>query len=329
MPDTAEQANSTSAVHNHPLRALFLADLGPVPARVIWAWRERGHDIAEIWTASPRRRGPWRRDRTLGYFAPRWSLSAAFRRFKIRHRIVSDLKAHSEIADLISSLTVDVVVSVHFKLILPRGLLSRLTMPVLNLHPSLLPAYRGPSPMASMIIDEMQDRYGGVTLHAIVPGIDTGPIFASRKAPLPNSKSLRQWELDLARAAAGLAVEAIPDIVAGHLIGLEQDRSQASYRRATADQFVLTSAQTSARIAWLCSTLGTVTPMRFKTPTASYPVTGIARVLGPPSGEPPRPGWLTVDADVADARLRLRRTALWEGRRRRLDAWIRKVLSQR
>jgi methionyl-tRNA formyltransferase len=309
------------------LRALFLIDLGAVPARVIWAWCENGHKVAEIWTSRASRPGAWKRDRRLGWLTPRWSVTAAIDKWHIRHRQIENLSDHSEVAGRIASLGIDVIVSVHFMRILPAGLLSRLSMPVFNLHPSLLPGYRGPTPQVAMILDEAQDRFGGVTLHAIVPAIDAGPVFASRSVPFPPDGNLRRWEFDLARAAAGLAVDAIPEVVAGRLVGVDQVEEIASDRRATAEELMLTPTLASRRIAWLCSTIGRVRPLQFAIAGGDYAVTGISRYLGPPTGRPPRIGWWTIDTDVADARVRLRRAPIWAGRRRQIEAWLLRMLS--
>ena len=213
-----------------PLRALFLADLGPVPAHAIAAWCDAGHHVAEIWTVDALTRGQWKRDRRLGWFAPQWSLSTAIRKFRIPLRRVPPFKRFAEAADLIAALRVDVIISVHFPRILPASLLARLTMPVLNLHPALLPAYRGGTPLVSMIVDGAHLRHSGVTLHRIVDGVDTGEIFAARPVAFPESGSLRQWELDLARAAADLVVTTVPAIVAGEIAGVAQSEELASYR---------------------------------------------------------------------------------------------------
>jgi methionyl-tRNA formyltransferase len=304
-----------------------LTDVGVVPARVLWQWRESGHEIAEVWTSAASRRGAWKRDRRLGWFAPRWSLTAAIVKWNLRHRVVENLRSASQISDQIESLAVDVIVSVHFMRILPAELLSRLSMPVLNLHPALLPAYRGPTPLISMILDETQDRYGGVTLHRIVPAVDAGPVYASRAVPFPASGNLRRWELELARAAAHLAVEAIPEVVAGRMPAIEQTETDARYRRATASDLQLTSAQRARRIAWLCSTLGPVRPLLTTVDVRDYAISHFSRQLGPPSGRPARIGCWTIEMDVADARVRLRRKPWWEGRRRRIETWLIRVFS--
>jgi hypothetical protein len=57
-------------------------------------------------------------------------------------------------------------------------------------------------------------------------------------------------------------------------------------------------------------------------------VTGITRHLGPPSRQPPYIGWRTIETDVADARVLLRRRTLWTGLCRRLETWLLRVLSR-
>jgi methionyl-tRNA formyltransferase len=287
---------------------------------VVWAWCAAGHDVVEIWTdANPSHYGAWKRDRRLGRLAARWSLTAAIKKNQIPHRRIESLKDTQKFADLIESLKVDVILSVHFARILPSALLSRLTMPVLNLHPSLLPAYRGATPLVSMVVDDAQGSFSGVTLHQIVPAIDAGPIFASCKVPFPKNKNMRKWELDLARAGSELVLKTVPGIVKGDVIGSEQSEEMASYQNTVPDDLKVTPAYSAAKVTRLCETLGRARPLVIDVGGRDYQVTQIARKLGPPTGQSPRVGWLYIDADVSDARVRLRRKPSWEGRRRRVE----------
>ncbi len=295
---------------------------------MVWAWCAAGHDVAEIWTdASPKRDSLWKRDRRLGRLAARWSLTAAIKRNRIPHRRIESLKETEKFVGLIESLNVDVVLSVHFAKILPAALLSRLSVPVLNLHPTLLPAYRGATPLLAMLADDAQDRFGGITLHGIVPAIDAGPIFASRKVPLPQNRNLRSWEIDLARTGSALVLEAVPRIVSGELAGIEQSEEAAIYRNTTVDELKVSTAQAASKVARLCEIIGPARPIVIDVGGRGYQVTRIAKNLGPPTGQKPSVGWLTIDADVADARLRLRRKPSWEGRRRRVETKLRYLFS--
>jgi methionyl-tRNA formyltransferase len=317
----AEVARSTRA-DSGPIRALFLVDLGPIPARVVSAWCRSGHEIAAIWTIASLSRGAWKRDRRLAWFAPKWSVGATIRKYRIAHRRVKSLQDQGLLADLKTLPPIDVVVSVHFPRILPAALLSEFTVPAINLHPSLLPAYRGPTPLVSMVVDDAQDRCSGISIHAMVPRVDGGAIFASRPVPFPQNGSLRQWELDLACAAADLALAAIPLVARGELNGLDQSEEKTSYRSTTTHELKLTPSHSCATIVRLCQTLGRVRPLKFAVADLEYAVIGIRRHLGPPSGEPPGVGWFHIETDLADARVYLRRKPWWEGRRRRIETLL-------
>jgi methionyl-tRNA formyltransferase len=322
-PDDSNAAvPRTARAGSGPIRALFLVDLGPIPARVVSAWCRSGHEIAEIWTVASLGRGAWKRDRRLAWFAPQWSVGATIRKYRIAHRRIKSLQDQELVADLVTLPPIDVVVSVHFPRILPAALLSEFTVPAVNLHPSLLPAYRGATPLVSMLIDDAQDRCSGISIHAMVPKVDGGAIFASRPVPFPQNGSPRQWELDLACAAADLAVATIPSVARGERNGVDQCEEKASYRSTTTDELTLRPSTSRAMVVRLCRTLGRVRPLKFAVGELEYAVIGIGRHLGPRSGEPPRVGWLYIESDLADARVYLRRKPWWEGRRRRIETLL-------
>ena len=112
-------------------------------------------------------------------------------KFALTHRRLDGL-ADPTVADRLVSADADVVISVFFPFILPRALLERVRAPIVNLHPTLLPRYRGPTPLAAMLTEEAGDQFGGVTLHRIVPKVDAGPIIAAARVPLPPDRNRLQ-----------------------------------------------------------------------------------------------------------------------------------------
>ena len=294
-------------------------------ARVLWAWLEAGHSVLEVWTSRRIPPGFWRRDRRLGWVSPRWSFSAAVSRWRLALRVVDRIN-DPEIAAALARPGIHVVISVSFPLILPSELLSRLSVPALNLHPALLPAYRGPTPSAAMFLDQAVNQHGGVTLHRIVPEIDAGAVFGAVRVPLPADRNPRRWELDIARAAANLAVETIPGVVAGKIEGKAQDESAASYKRTTAADFTVTPAVSGARIEWLTTVVGRTRPVGIDIDGRPYEISRIVKRLGPPSGSRARIGWTTLDLDLADGRYRLRRRPVWEGRKQRWSTMLLRIL---
>ena len=85
-----------------------------------------------------------------------------------------------EVQDELSSLNPDLIVVSAYGLILPRQILDIPTHGCLNIHPSLLPKYRGPSPVSSAIAQG--ESYTGVTIMQINEQVDSGPIIAKKTA---------------------------------------------------------------------------------------------------------------------------------------------------
>lgn len=79
----------------------------------------------------------------------------------------------------------DLIVSFHFDQILREPLLGSIACPIINVHPALLPAHRGPCP--SFWVLAAGDARCGVTIHRIIDEtIDAGPILSRRERPLPS-----------------------------------------------------------------------------------------------------------------------------------------------
>ncbi|MDQ5955562.1 MAG: Methionyl-tRNA formyltransferase [Patescibacteria group bacterium] len=123
------------------------------------------------------------------------------------------------------------IVAMYAKLI-PKELLDLPTRGVLNVHPSLLPKFRGPSPVLSAILAD--ERETGVTIMQLTEGMDEGPIVAQARIeieedawPLKGS----QMEMLLAQEGGNLLAEVLPDWVAGTLTPEEQDHTKATYTK--------------------------------------------------------------------------------------------------
>jgi methionyl-tRNA formyltransferase len=124
------------------------------------------------------------------------------------------------------SLQPDAAVVVAFgRLISPRVL----TVPqhgFVNLHPSLLPRHRGPSPIAWAIASG--DRETGVTTMLLDEGMDTGPILLQRRTPIGPKERTPDLEARLATLGAELIVETLAGIEAGTVTPMPQDAALAT-----------------------------------------------------------------------------------------------------
>ncbi|HOT92461.1 MAG TPA: methionyl-tRNA formyltransferase [Anaerolineae bacterium] len=86
---------------------------------------------------------------------------------------------------------------------------------VLNVHASLLPRWRGASPVQAAIL--AGDAVTGVTIMKMDEGLDTGPILAQREVPIAPDETGGALEARLAEIGAQLLLEVLPDYLSGRL----------------------------------------------------------------------------------------------------------------
>lgn len=114
---------------------------------------------------------------------------------------------------LLMDLQPDVIVVACFSHIFPLTLLQLPRYGCLNLHPSLLPAYRGPLPLFWMA--RQGERQAGVTLHFLDEGLDTGDIVAQTAFAWPDGISLADLERRCADEGAQLLLVAMQQLAQG------------------------------------------------------------------------------------------------------------------
>jgi len=128
---------------------------------------------------------------------------------------------------LLAAYRPDALLVFGFNWYLPSDVLAMPKLGALNIHPSALPKYRGPSPVLWAIRDG--DPYLGLTVHRMTNRIDAGPILAQLDdLPLPDRvTSADVWELQQA-ALPALIHEALARVVRGDP-GLPQDEARSTY----------------------------------------------------------------------------------------------------
>lgn len=99
----------------------------------------------------------------------------------------------------------------------------------LNVHPSLLPRYRGSSPIASAILQG--DAVTGVTIMMMDKGLDTGPILTQRTLPILAADTTGSLTARLAQAGAQLLLETVPQWLDRKIKPQPQNETGASYTR--------------------------------------------------------------------------------------------------
>ena len=301
------------------MRALFLGTPGRFSARALWAWLAAGNEVCEFWYAHNTRTGAWRWDRRLGLVAPSWSVAAALRRFRVASRPVAPLRRSPELWDIATDLGADVLISAEFPYVVPSAMLDRFGPQAVNLHPALLPDYRGPYPVAGMLFHDEVQRCGGVTLHVMLPELDTGPIIAQRPVTWPAKGGFRQWELQLGQAAGSLVAIDLHEYLGGHLTAKPQLGEGLYFRQLTPEQQLLHAGLTAHRTRHLLDTIGGFLPLQVDVGQRLLKVAGFDQIVGPRTFASPAVGPRRINLDVADARVSLYRWQPWTSRLRRWE----------
>jgi methionyl-tRNA formyltransferase len=127
------------------------------------------------------------------------------------------------------NLNKDFGVIAGFGKILPEEIIKEFPKGVLNIHPSLLPKYRGPNPIREAILNG--DIKTGVTIFLIDNEIDHGPILAQKELTLTQKETYLELLEKLGSLGGLLFNEIIEDYLLGKIQPKEQEHDKATYTR--------------------------------------------------------------------------------------------------
>jgi len=124
----------------------------------------------------------------------------------------------------------DLFIVAAYAKIIPKEILEIPRFGVIGVHPSLLPKYRGSSPIQFAILNG--DEETGVTLYLMDDKMDHGPILKNYKLQITNYKFTYEELLKkLAELGADLLIETLPKFLKGEITLLPQDENQATYTK--------------------------------------------------------------------------------------------------
>ncbi|MCX6009320.1 MAG: methionyl-tRNA formyltransferase [Chloroflexi bacterium] len=129
----------------------------------------------------------------------------------------------------LASFAPDLMVVAAFGQILPPEVLALPKFGCLNVHPSLLPRYRGASPIATAILQG--DEITGVTIMLLDVGLDSGPILSQREVSISADDTTGSLTIKLAQTGAQLLMETLPLWIDGRIQAQPQEESRASYSK--------------------------------------------------------------------------------------------------
>jgi len=116
-----------------------------------------------------------------------------------------------------------------FGQIIPKDILDLPQYGTLNIHPSLLPKYRGPSPIQTALLEGEKET--GVTIMKLDEKMDHGPIFSQEKIKITPDDNYLTLEDKTSKLGAELFSEIISKIKSSELTPTPQDHSQATYTK--------------------------------------------------------------------------------------------------
>ncbi|MDE2001007.1 MAG: hypothetical protein KGI60_00385 [Patescibacteria group bacterium] len=192
--------------------------------------------------------------------------------------------------DHLRSLNADFFVVAAFGKILKKDLLIIPPRGTIGIHPSLLPRYRGASPVQSVLLHDENET--GTALFLIDEKVDNGPVLAEKKLAITDQDTYVSLIEKLARLSADLLIATMPAWLDDSLTAVPQDESKATFTR----KFVTADAEVDLagdpRSAWL--------KIR-----ALNPEPGAFTVLHLKNGKDLR--LKLLEADLADGRLDLKK----------------------
>lgn len=129
----------------------------------------------------------------------------------------------------LKSLQADLFIVVSYGKILPAEIISMPPLGTLNVHFSLLPKYRGASPIQFAIMNG--EEFTGTSIMLLDEQLDHGPIVTAERYAIENDDNFLTLSEKLAHASAKLLDLALPDFSAGRLKPTAQDESEATYTK--------------------------------------------------------------------------------------------------
>lgn len=200
-----------------PLRLVFLG----TPAFAVPTLEKlvrRGHLVSAVFTQPDRPKG-------RGQQAAQSPVKLAAMRLGIEVHQPERIRRDENVA-LLRDIAPDAIVVVGYGQIIPQSIIDIPRLGILNVHASLLPAYRGAAPIQWAIANG--ETATGVTIMRIDAGLDTGDILSTWETTIGPDETAPELGDRLAVAGADLLVRTLDDYAAGRVLPAPQDHGRAT-----------------------------------------------------------------------------------------------------
>ena len=147
-------------------------------------------------------------------------------KFKIKVIQPQKLRGNSEFLEQFKKLKPELAIIVAYGKIITKEVLDIPARGFINVHPSLLPKYRGASPIQYAILNGDQET--GITIMEVDEEMDHGKIILNLKVKISNLDTYESLSHKLAESAGELLVKIIPDYISGKIKPVEQEHEKAT-----------------------------------------------------------------------------------------------------
>jgi methionyl-tRNA formyltransferase len=132
-----------------------------------------------------------------------------------------------DIIDELKAFDAEIGVLVAYGRIIPQSIIDIFPKGILNIHPSLLPCYRGSIPIEQAILDGASQT--GVSVMGLVKEMDAGPVYAQQRVELTGNETKQELTQLLLNLGGKLVLEVLPSALDGTATPKAQDESQATF----------------------------------------------------------------------------------------------------
>ena len=181
---------------------------------------QNGYPISDVYTQPPQKSQRGQRINKSPIQGIAETLNLEFRTPKF-------LKNNNEEFEYFKSINADLAVVVAYGQIIPKEFLNLTKKGFINIHASILPAWRGAAPIQRSIMN--LDKETGITIMKIAEQLDTGPICNTYKMNLENNLNAQDISEQLSSLAAENILDNIDNILDDKAKFIEQNHAQATY----------------------------------------------------------------------------------------------------
>ncbi len=167
--------------------------------------------------------------KVVGIFAGNGPMEIEAEKYNIKLFKPASLKKDGQTFEEFRNLNPGLCIVAAYGKIIPPQYLEIPKYGFLNIHPSLLPKYRGPSPIQTAILNG--DKETGVTLMVVDAEMDHGPILKTSKYKIPNTKFNLEISRELFELGANLLLETLPAYLKKELVPVEQNHKKAVFAK--------------------------------------------------------------------------------------------------